>query len=77
MTVSDLGTILIYLAAIIIFIVAGWYILQQLELPAPVQKFVVIAGVAIGAALLIWLLVSLAGGGGIKIGHAISSVALS
>ncbi len=54
--------ILIYLAIIVVFIIAAWYVLSQLNLPEPVGKMVTILLVVLGAVIVIALLLSLKGG---------------
>jgi hypothetical protein len=60
-------TLLVYLAVFIILAVLIWWLLQQVTLPEPLNKIVMIVFVVIGAIVLIGLLLSVSGGGGLHL----------
>jgi glucan phosphoethanolaminetransferase (alkaline phosphatase superfamily) len=59
--------LLILLAVLAIVVIAAWYILNQVELPEPIRKIVMIALVVLVAIVAIILLMQLKGGG-LKLG---------
>jgi hypothetical protein len=59
--------LLIYLAVFVIVAALVWWVLQQLPLPEPIAKIVLILFVVICAIILISILLSMVGGGGLHI----------
>jgi len=66
----DLISILVYLAVFVIVVILVWWLLQQVSLPEPIQKILIIVFVVIAAVILIGILLSFVGhGGGLRIGR--------
>ena len=59
--------LLVYLAVFVIVAALVWWVLQQLTLPEPIQKIVLILFVVICALILISILLSVVGGGGLHV----------
>jgi hypothetical protein len=59
--------LLIYLAVFVIVAALVWWVLQQLPLPEPIAKIVLILFVVICAIILISILLSMVGGGGLHV----------
>lgn len=59
--------ILIYFAILVIVLVVLWYLLQQLPLPEPAGKIVMICIVVVVAVTAIGFLLQFAGGGGLHL----------
>ncbi len=55
--------LVIYLAVVVILACLVWWLLTQLPLPEPAQKFISIAVVVVVAVVVIGLLLSFAGNG--------------
>ena len=60
-------SLLVYLAIFIILAVLIWWLLQQVALPEPLNKIILIVFVVIGAIVLISLLLSIAGDGSLRL----------
>jgi hypothetical protein len=60
---GELIHLIIWLAVIVIVIVAVWYILSQIPLPDPIRQIIIIAMVAVVAIVAIIFLLQLSGGG--------------
>jgi len=59
--------LLVYLAVFVIVAALVWWILQQLTLPEPIAKIVLILFVVISVLILISILLSAVGGGGLHV----------
>jgi hypothetical protein len=56
----DLITLIVWIAVLAIVVVAAWYILQQVPLPDPIRRIVLIAMVAVVAVVAIIVLLQFA-----------------
>ena len=56
-----LVNLLILIGVLAIVVVAGWYILQQVQLPAPVQRIIMIVFIIVVAVIAIIILLNLGG----------------
>jgi len=54
-------TLLVYLVILVIVVIFLWWLLQQVPLPAPLDKIALIVLVAIGVIVLIGILLQFAG----------------
>jgi hypothetical protein len=54
--------LLILMGVLAILIIAGWYILSQVQMPDPIRRIVIIVLVVIVAVIACWALLSLPGG---------------
>jgi len=61
MGAGTLVNLLILIAVLAIVIVAGYYIMQQVQLPAPVQKIIMILFIAAVAVIAVIILLNLGG----------------
>lgn len=59
--------LIVYLAVFVIVAVLIWWILQQLPLPEPIGKIVLIVFVVVAAVVLITILLRLTGQGGLLV----------
>ncbi len=59
--------IVVYLAVLVIVVILLWWLLSQITLPEPLHKILVIVLVVVGAVLLIGVLLSMTGHGGIPL----------
>lgn len=57
----DLVHLLIWLAVIVIVVIAAWYILSQISLPEPINKIVMVVVVLVCAIVAIAFLMNLGG----------------
>ena len=57
--------LLVYLTVFVILMILVWWILQQVALPEPLNRIILIVFVVIGAIVLISLLLSATGSGGL------------
>ena len=57
--------LLVYLTVFVILAILVWWILQQVALPEPLNRIILIVFVVIGAIVLISLLLSATGSGGL------------
>jgi branched-subunit amino acid permease len=64
----DLLTLLVYLAVFVIVVILIWWLLQQITLPDPLGKILTIVLVVVAAVILIGILLSFTGHGGIRLG---------
>jgi len=60
-------SLLVYLAVFVIVAALVWWVLQQIPLPEPIAKIVLIIFVVICALILISILLSVVGGGGVHL----------
>jgi hypothetical protein len=57
--------LLVYLVVIVIVVIFLYWLMQQVQLPEPLRRIATIVLVAIGVIVLIGLLLSMTGGGGL------------